>query len=144
MLTRRRFIAISAALAPSLTLAEPRLHVETGTALGARVTLRLDHPDAPRLAAMAMQEIHRLERVFSLYLPDSALATLNRDGRLEAPPFELLECLALAGAERRIAQADQCRVEIEIGLLRNMHARSITGGRCKKQILAVAPANAGA
>lgn len=101
MLTRRRFIAISAALAPSLTLAEPRLHVETGTALGARVTLRLDHPDAPRLAAMAMQEIHRLERMFSLYLPDSALATLNRDGRLEAPPFELLECLALAGAVHR-------------------------------------------
>ena len=90
MLTRRRFIAISAALAPSLTLADPRIHVATGTALGARVTLRLDHPDATRLAAMAMAEINRLERVFSLYLPDSALATLNRYGRLQAPPFELL------------------------------------------------------
>ncbi len=101
MLTRRRFIAISAALAPSLTLADPRIHVATGTALGARVTLRLDHPDATRLAAMAMAEINRLERVFSLYLPDSALATLNRDGRLQAPPFELLECLALAGAVHR-------------------------------------------
>ena len=99
MLTRRRFIAISAALAPSLALAKGRdLHVETGLAMGAQVTLRLDHPDAPRLAALAMAEIRRLEAVFSLYLPDSALSRLNRTGRLDAPPFELLECLALAGS----------------------------------------------
>ena len=99
MLTRRRFIAISAALAPSMALAQkPDLHVETGIALGAKVTLRLEHPDAPRLAALAMAEIRRLEQVFSLYLPDSALVRLNRDGQLAEPPFELLECLAIAGA----------------------------------------------
>lgn len=99
MLTRRRFIAISAALAPSLALANtPGLHVETGIALGARVTLRLQHPDAPRLSAMAMTEIRRLEAVFTLYQPDSALSRLNRDGRLAEPPFELLDCLTLAGA----------------------------------------------
>lgn len=99
MLTRRRFIAISAALAPSLSLAQASgLHVETGRALGAQVTLRLQHPDAPRLAALAMTEIRRLEHVFSLYLPDSALVRLNRDGRLAEPPFELLECLGVAGA----------------------------------------------
>jgi thiamine biosynthesis lipoprotein len=99
MLTRRRFIAISAALAPSMALAQKSdLHVETGIALGAKVTLRLEHPDAPRLASLAMAEIRRLEQVFSLYLPDSALVRLNRDGRLAEPPFELLECLALAGS----------------------------------------------
>ena len=99
MLTRRRFIAISAALAPSLALAKtPDLHIETGIALGARVTLRLQHPDAPRLSAMAMTEIRRLEAVFTLYQPDSALSRLNRDGRLAEPPFELLDCLTLAGA----------------------------------------------
>jgi thiamine biosynthesis lipoprotein len=98
MLSRRRFIAISAALAPSLALARsPQLHVEEGNALGARIILRLEHPEAPRLAALAMAEIRRLERVFSLYLPDSALLQLNRDGQLANPPFELLECLALAG-----------------------------------------------
>lgn len=102
MLTRRRFIAISAALAPSMALGRsPDLHVETGIALGATVTLRLHHPDAPRLAALAMREIHRLERVFSLYLPESALVRLNRDARLDAPPFELLDCLTLAGAVHR-------------------------------------------
>jgi FAD:protein FMN transferase len=99
MLTRRRFIAISAALAPSMALARmPDLHVETGHALGAGITLRLEHPDAPQLALLAMAEIRRLEQVFSLYLPGSSLARLNRDGRLDDPPFELLECLGLAGA----------------------------------------------
>ena len=99
MLTRRRFIAISAVLAPSMVLAQkPDLHVETGMALGAKVTLRLEHSDAPQLAALAMTEIRRLEQVFSLYLPDSALVRLNREGQLSEPPFELLECLALAGA----------------------------------------------
>lgn len=98
MLTRRRFIAISAALAPSMALAQKSgLHIETGMALGAKVTLRLEHPDAPQLAALAMTEIRRLEQVFSLYLPDSALVRLNHDGQLREPPFELLECLALAG-----------------------------------------------
>lgn len=99
MLTRRRFLAISAAIAPSMVLAEGTgLHVETGIALGAKVTLRLQHPDAPRIAALAMDEIRRLERVFSLYLPDSALVRLNRNAQLSEPPFELLECLGLVGA----------------------------------------------
>ncbi len=98
MLTRRRFIAISAAFAPSMALANTGPYVETGIALGARVTLRLHHPDAPRLATMAMEEIRRLEGIFSIYLPTSDLSRLNRDGTLPAPPFELLECLSLAGA----------------------------------------------
>lgn len=102
MLTRRRFIAISAALAPSLAMGGTAgLHVETGIALGARVTLRLQHPDARRLATLAMAEIRRLEGIFSLYLPDSALSRLNRDGALREPPFELLDCLTLAGAVHR-------------------------------------------
>ena len=99
MLTRRRVSAISSALAPSTAFAQKsELHVETGIALGANVTLRLQHPEAPQLAALAMAEIRRLERVFSLYLPDSALVRLNREGQLRDPAFELLECLALAGA----------------------------------------------
>lgn len=99
MLTRRRFIAISAALVPSMALSKaPDIHTETGIALGARVTLRIQHPDAPRVAALAMDEIWRLEGIFSLYKPDSSLSRLNRHGALTAPPFELLECLSLAGS----------------------------------------------
>jgi thiamine biosynthesis lipoprotein len=98
MLTRRGFIAISAALAPSLALASTGVYIETGVALGARVTLRLQHPDAPRMATLAMEEIRRLEGIFSIYLPTSDVSRLNRDGTLPAPPFELLDCLSLAGA----------------------------------------------
>jgi thiamine biosynthesis lipoprotein len=98
MLTRRRFLAISAAVAPSMALADTGLHVETGFALGASVTLRLVHPDAPRLAALAMAEIRRLENVFSLYLPGSALCRLNRNGTLPEPPPEFLDCLSIAGS----------------------------------------------
>ena len=98
MLTRRRFIAISAALAPSVALADIGPHVETGIALGAKVTLRLHHHDAARLATLAMAEIRRLEGLFSIYLPGSALSRLNRDGVLPEPPFELLDCLSLAGS----------------------------------------------
>lgn len=106
MLTRRRFIAVSAAaFAPSMAMPNTQdLHVETGIALGATVTLRLYHPDAPRVAAMAMDEIRRLEAIFSLYLPDSALSRLNRDGFLSAPPFELLDCLTLAGSVHRASR----------------------------------------
>jgi thiamine biosynthesis lipoprotein len=100
-LTRRRLLAISAALplaagVPALATQEPRIW--HGFAMGARVELRLAHPEAARLARMALAEIARLEQVFSLYRPESALMRLNRDGRLDAPPPELLECLALCGA----------------------------------------------
>jgi thiamine biosynthesis lipoprotein len=98
MLNRRRFLTISAAAValPRRTMASP--HVWSGAALGARATIRITHPDAPAITARAAAEIDRLEGVFSLYRPDSALARLNATGRLDAPPFELLECLTLAGS----------------------------------------------
>ncbi|WP_284166125.1 FAD:protein FMN transferase [Frigidibacter sp. SD6-1] len=126
MLTRRRFIAISAALAPSLALADTRLHVETGIALGANVTLRLDHPEAPRLAALAMAEIRRLEKIFSLYLPDSALSRLNRDAVLKAPPFEILECLSIAGT---VHHASGGRFDPTVQALWAAHARATVRGQ---------------
>lgn len=99
MLNRRRFLTIAAAasVAP-LGARAGDIHVETGNALGAKVTLRLAHPDARVFAARAMAEIRRLEAIFSLYQPDSSLSHLNRDGRLVGPPAEFLECLTLADA----------------------------------------------
>lgn len=97
--TRRRFLAITAAaaLAPRGARAVPLSHWQ-GHALGARATLALAHPDAEAIAARAFAEIARLEDIFSLYRAQSALSRLNAGGRLAAPPFELLECLSLAGA----------------------------------------------
>ncbi|MCW1917359.1 FAD:protein FMN transferase [Rhodobacter sp. KR11] len=95
-LTRRRFLTITAALAASPVLAQGW----QGTALGARARIRIDHPKADAITAEAVAEIARLERIFSLY-QDSALVRLNRSGRLDAPPFELLECLALCDSVYR-------------------------------------------
>ncbi|MEW9612608.1 FAD:protein FMN transferase [Shinella sp. S4-D37] len=104
-ITRRRLITISAALAilPATARASARETTRqwTGQALGARASIRLDHPDGGAIAARVMAEIDRLEDILSLYRPQSALSRLNRDGSLATPPFELLECLSLAGAVHR-------------------------------------------
>lgn len=102
--TRRRFLAISACAAalPAAVAARPlpgRSWI--GQALGARASIRLDHPQAQAITARCLAEIDRLEAILSLYRADSALSRLNREGRLPAPPFELLECLSLAGAVHR-------------------------------------------
>lgn len=102
MLTRRRLIAISAAMAASswagMAQARPATRLWTGQALGARASIRLDHPQAEAIAARVFAEIDRLESILSLYRADSAVSRLNRDGRLDNPPFELLECLSIAGS----------------------------------------------
>ncbi|WP_114966873.1 FAD:protein FMN transferase [Alkalilacustris brevis] len=106
-LSRRRFIGISAAGLASAAVgsragagtASGRLYQWRGVAMGAGASITLaDHPDAPRIALAARAEIDRLENIFSLHRPDSALMRLNAEGRLAAPPFELLECLSLCGA----------------------------------------------
>ena len=101
--TRRRFIGISAAAAGLALLpfgaiagAQGEAVRWHGRALGAPAELIVHHHDrarAERLVARAAAEIARLERIFSLYMPDSALSTLNRQGALAAPPPELVELL---------------------------------------------------
>ena len=95
--TRRRFLTISAGLAalPALPVRASTLYQWQGVALGARAQILLDHPDAGAIAEAAAAEIARLEAVFSLFRADSALSQLNASGSLSAPPFELLQCLAL-------------------------------------------------
>ena len=113
---RRRFLGILAAsaalvgpgpLRAALRDAGPWPEPVTwnGIALGADAQLRLLHPDrahAERLVRMAIAEVHRLERVFSLYREDSALMRLNRQGRLDDPPADLSRLLtqAIAFGER--------------------------------------------
>lgn len=69
--------------------------------MGARASIRIDHPQAAAITARCLAEIDRLENILSLYRENSALMRLNRMGRLEAPPFELLDCLSLAGTVHR-------------------------------------------
>jgi thiamine biosynthesis lipoprotein len=106
MVSRRRFISISAAaagmtLAPLARAAAPDKDVVVwrGTLLGAVATMQIRHDDrseAERLIALACAEARRLERLFSLYRTDSALAELNRIGFLADPASELVELLAMS------------------------------------------------
>lgn len=101
--SRRRFLAISAAatLLPAALRAQTAPLHWAGQALGARASIRIDHPEAEAITARCLAEIDRLENILSLYRADSALSRLNRAGALDAPPFELLECLSLAGSVHR-------------------------------------------
>jgi thiamine biosynthesis lipoprotein len=105
-ITRRRFIGISAAAAGLSLLpwgrkaqAQATAVTWRGIALGAVASLQIHHTDravAERLLRRSLDELRRLERLFSLYREDSALVALNRRGVLEAPPAELVELLGEA------------------------------------------------
>jgi thiamine biosynthesis lipoprotein len=58
--------------------------------------------EAEELIARCVSEMQRLEALFSLYLPDSSLCQLNREGRLGNPPGELVNLVrkSLVVAER--------------------------------------------
>ncbi|MGI9395307.1 MAG: FAD:protein FMN transferase [Boseongicola sp.] len=101
-LTRRRFIAVSAAagLAPGIATAR-EVATWRGIALGARAEIRISGTTqaaaAPVLGAI-IDEISRLEDVFSLYRPNSVISQLNLRGELDAPPAELLQVFSIASA----------------------------------------------
>lgn len=102
-LSRRRFIHISAAAAGLAVVpfgvdaqAQAPLVTWRGTMLGAIATVKIHHEDASeaeRLIAIACAEARRMEHLFSLYLPDSALVELNRTGVLVDPAIELVDLL---------------------------------------------------
>jgi FAD:protein FMN transferase len=127
-LTRRRFIAITAAAGglPLLPIAparaDSRLRVWSGTALGCDAILQLHHPDAAtadRLIAASLAEVERLERIMSLYRPDSALSRLNRDGALENPPFDLVRVLS---ESRRYGAISGGAFDVTVQPLWNLYA----------------------
>ena len=64
--------------------------------MGGDVSIVLDgfgDRERDALMELALKELHRLEEIFSLYKPSSALSRLNRDGILIDPPSELVRAL---------------------------------------------------
>lgn len=105
ILSRRRALGIIAATAatalwsPKARAAPPIRWQWTGTALGAEAKIILVHPDkalARAAFAAARNEIERLENEFSLFRAESALARLNREGRLAAPGIDMRRLLGEA------------------------------------------------
>jgi FAD:protein FMN transferase len=104
-LNRRRALAVIAAAAgvPLVQTghADVPVHAWHGTALGAEASLGIAHPErsvARRLVARCLDEVARLEAVFSLYRPDSELRRLSRNSALVRASHDLR--LVLAEAQR--------------------------------------------
>jgi len=98
MTTRRRVLTIlagAAALPVVGARASNSVKQWRGVALGAEARIILEHPDAERMIPRAVAEVRRLEKVFSLYMNDSDLSKLNREGVLFEPAFELVELLSV-------------------------------------------------
>ncbi|QOZ55426.1 FAD:protein FMN transferase [Bradyrhizobium sp. CCBAU 53338] len=112
MVSRRRFITISAAtagfalspLSPATT-SDAEIVVWRGTMLGATATMKIHHSvraEAERLISVACAEARRLEGLFSLYRSDSTLVELNRTGVLVDPAAELVDLLAISKRYARL------------------------------------------
>jgi len=111
-MSRRRFITLTAA-AVGLPLllkvggAQARPVRWEGTALGAPASIQLFHHDeAQARAAIAagLEELKRLEAIFSVYRADSAISTLNRNGVLENAPADFTAMLARALSLAQISE----------------------------------------
>ena len=105
-ITRRRFVAISAAAAtlPHAAFGAAPVTRWRGVALGAGASLTLvgiSEVEAAPVIARVQSEIDRLEAIFSLYRAESALCRFNRTGPLTSPQPEMLELLTLCGAIHR-------------------------------------------
>ena len=99
MLSRRRFMTISAGLAlgGAACPAAAKTVSWKGTALGAEAKLiitGLPEAEGKRLIRLALKEIDRLENIFSLYRAGSTLCVLNSKSRLQSPPADLLSVLS--------------------------------------------------
>lgn len=127
-ITRRRVISILAAgvalpaFGRGASAAAPEPFRWQGIVLGAAADLTLyaaDRAQAAEALAASLAEIARLEGIFSLHQPDSALNRLNREGRLEAAPFELQELLSQS---LQLAAASEGRFEPTVQPLWKLYA----------------------
>ena len=111
VMSRRRFITFVAAAAGLPLLlkaggAQAKPVRWDGTALGAPASIQLYHVDeAQARAAIAagLNELKRLEAIFSVYRADSSISMLNRKGVLENAPDDFIAMLTRALSLARIS-----------------------------------------
>jgi FAD:protein FMN transferase len=105
-LTRRRFLAITAASVCSGTAALARSHSWTGHAFGSDVRIELSGPRDQVKATLdqVIAQLRAIERLFSLYDPSSQLSRLNQTGHLKSPAPEFQELIALCSGMHTATQ----------------------------------------
>ncbi|WP_448207020.1 FAD:protein FMN transferase [Azospirillum sp. sgz302134] len=127
LLTRRRAITVLAAAAGLALLPRPGRAAPVpvswqGQVMGAEAGITLHHEDPAAARAIILDcvaEIDRLESVFSLFRPDSALRRLNRDGALADPPADLVAVLTEA---QRIAALTDGAFDVTVQPLWDLYA----------------------
>jgi FAD:protein FMN transferase len=124
--TRRRFLTIVGAVAGlpliGTASAAPATLRWQGTALGAQASLSLRGADPDRTGAAihaVIDEVDRLESIFSLYRPNSELVRLNRDGTLANPSLELVDLLSTA---RRVSELTEGAFDVTVQPLWQLYA----------------------
>ena len=101
VISRRRFITFVAAAAGLPLLlkvggAQARPVRWDGYALGAPASIQLYHTDETQARAAidaGVEELRRLEAIFSVYRVDSSISILNRKGVLEEAPTDFIQML---------------------------------------------------
>ena len=130
-INRRRLLQISAAAAgigflgahASALVGDYKIARWRGVALGGEASMAVAHPDPERAKEMlgkAVVELRRLEEIFSLYSPTSALYMLNSHGTLAQPPAELLMLLSTA---RQISEASSGAFDVTVQPLWDHYSR---------------------
>ena len=112
VITRRRFITFVAAAAGIPLLlksgsSQARPVRWDGTALGAPASIQLYHTnEAQAHAAISagLDELKRLEAIFSVYRADSSISKLNREGVLENAPSDFIAMLTRALTLAKISE----------------------------------------
>jgi len=98
------------------------------TGFGTTLALRAGHRD-PSVADAALADgvatIRRIEAAMNLFSPESALSRLNRDGRLAAPPADLVAILRFANA---IAEGSQGAFDVTVQPLWPVFATAAENG----------------
>jgi thiamine biosynthesis lipoprotein len=92
--------------------------------MGTLVTISVVHPDpreARSMVAASFAEMERLEGVFSRHRPGTAVSELNATGRVQAPPWELVEVLSRS---EHYSRASGGAFDPTIAPLRSLHERS--------------------
>lgn len=123
-LGRRRFLLLAAGLpthAARGAAAERQWHWQ-GRLLGAEAGMTLLHPDratAEAAIAEVLDEVARLEGIFSLLRPESELSRLNREGSLAGPSHDLV---LLVQHGLRLARLTDGAFDITVQPLWQLHA----------------------
>lgn len=96
--------------------------------MGADAEMLLYHESqvaAEQLIDACLAEVHRLERIFSLYRKDSAISQLNAAGTLAHPPPELIDLLSRASA---ISDLTNGAFDVSVQSLWRLYSDHFTNG----------------